>query len=327
MDVVATLWDFIWTHKSMTGMGISFILALSLTGMAADKLRENGYVVRDMHKKGKPMVPHMGGVVILATALVGMAFIIAVFPTAVLTYEILFAIFMFGFFGLMDDLFGFPRWLNLLGPLALSIPVIGLLENGIINFYFFEIDFGWTFYLIIAPLFILTVTNLINLHSGFNGLAMGTAGLVLFSLLFKSHWYGETAYISFAACVMGGLAGFMYYNMYPSKIFEGNVGAFAVGGTIGVVIIFQGYLVTGFVMLIPHIYNFLMDVVDYVWKVDRSDLKFARLRKDGTMKVAGPYTLNYIFPHYLRLTEKQCVIAMWCVTGIFCAIGLLLPPV
>jgi UDP-N-acetylglucosamine--dolichyl-phosphate N-acetylglucosaminephosphotransferase len=323
----AAVWEYITGHMSITGMAISFILSLALTGIAARKLRENGYVVRDMHKRGKPMVPHLGGVVIMATALVGMAAIIALSPRDLLTYEVLFAIFLFGFFGLMDDLFGFPRWLNFIGPLFLAVPVIGLLDSSVIRFWFFRIDFGWMFYLLIAPLFILTVTNLINLHSGFNGLAMGTAAMVLFSLLLKSWLYEDTSFIAFPACILGALAGFMYYNMYPSKIFEGNVGAFAVGGTIGVVIIFQGYLVTGFFMLIPHIYNFLMDIVDYLFKVDRTDLKFARIRPDGTMKVSGPYTLNYILPHYFRLTEKQCVLSMWGLTGVFCVIGLMLPPV
>ena len=51
--------DFFADHMSITGMLISFVLSLLLTGVAARKLLANGFAVRDMYKRELPLVSNL----------------------------------------------------------------------------------------------------------------------------------------------------------------------------------------------------------------------------------------------------------------------------
>jgi UDP-N-acetylglucosamine--dolichyl-phosphate N-acetylglucosaminephosphotransferase len=102
----------------------------------------------------------------------------------------------------------------------------------------------------------------------------------------------------------------------------------ALGATIGAAIVVSGFLVAGFVMLIPHTVNFLLYVYwrvmhrlypeDARWQI----VKFGRVRDDGTLDVPNRLTLKWILPSYFKMTEKQAVLAMYALTIPFCVLGL-----
>jgi UDP-N-acetylglucosamine--dolichyl-phosphate N-acetylglucosaminephosphotransferase len=133
------------------------------------------------------------------------------------------------------------------------------------------------------------------------------------------------------SCMLGATLGFLWYNRYPARILLGNVGSLALGVTIGAAIVVSGFLVAGFVMLIPHTVNFLLYVYwrvmhrlypeDKRWQI----VKFGRVRDDGTLEVPNRLTLKWILPSYIRMTEKQAVLAMYALTIPFCVLGLFIP--
>jgi UDP-N-acetylglucosamine--dolichyl-phosphate N-acetylglucosaminephosphotransferase len=101
------------------------------------------------------------------------------------------------------------------------------------------------------------------------------------------------------------------------------VGSLTVGASLGVMIVMQGFIVSGFIMLIPHTINFLMYVY---WRVKKyPQFKFGKTRDDGTLEVPNNLTLKWVLPYYFRVTEKQSTYAMFAVTAIFCVIGILIP--
>jgi UDP-N-acetylglucosamine--dolichyl-phosphate N-acetylglucosaminephosphotransferase len=88
-------------------------------------------------------------------------------------------------------------------------------------------------------------------------------------------------------------------------------------------IVMQGFIVSGFIMLIPHTINFLMYVY---WRVKKyPQVKFGKTRDDGTLEVPNNLTLKWVLPYYFRVTEKQSTYAMFAVTAVFCVIGILIP--
>ena len=103
------------------------------------------------------------------------------------------------------------------------------------------------------------------------------------------------------------------------------------GATIGSAIIVNGFIVAGFVMLIPHTVNFLMYVY---WRIqnirypeDRKyrTAKFGSLLANGNIEVPNPYTLKWVLPCYYKMNEKQAALAMYAVTIVFCIAGLFVP--
>jgi len=183
----------------------------------------------------------------------------------------------------------------------------------------------------VVPLYILVAANLVNMHSGFNGLASGTSLIILIFLILKSFIVGFSGDIVAIGALTGSLIALWWYNRYPSQIFEGNTGALMIGAAIGIVIIVKGFYITGFIMFIPHTFNFFLYMF---WRIKRlqdpndsryTTVKWGSMRRDGTLKVPNMLTLKWILPYRYKMTEKQSVLAMYLLTIIFCSIALILP--
>jgi UDP-N-acetylglucosamine--dolichyl-phosphate N-acetylglucosaminephosphotransferase len=88
-------------------------------------------------------------------------------------------------------------------------------------------------------------------------------------------------------------------------------------------IVTQGFIISGFIMLIPHTLNFLLYVY---WRVKKYPaVKFGRIRDDGTLEVPNPLTLKWVLPYYFRVSEKQAGYTMFALTGLFCLAGFFVP--
>jgi len=190
----------------------------------------------------------------------------------------------------------------------------------------YVIDLGWVFGLVIAPVYIMVVANLINLHAGYNGLVSGLSWILLVFIGIKSFMLHGLDNMLFFIPVFGALTAFLPYNMYPAKVHDGNIGNFLVGGAIGGLLLVNNMEKFGIFILTPHIINFLMDTWTIVIR-RRKDVKFGRLRKDGTIE--APPTMKYKSLKFLivslfRLTEKQATFLLYIPTIVFGIIGLLI---
>ncbi|CAD6493785.1 MAG: Phospho-N-acetylmuramoyl-pentapeptide-transferase [Candidatus Argoarchaeum ethanivorans] len=318
----------------------SFIMAMVSTPRLIRKLKERGEVVTDYYKCNHNEVPTKGGILIL-----GVVFTILAIVTFIEHFQALdipvhvtgagWAIItvagLFGAFGLVDDFVDVGRPLKIIllfffsfrlifeiGSTMITLPFIGSFDAGI--FYLF----------LITPLYVLVTANLTNMHSGFNGLASGLSAIVIACLLIKFIMAGCAGVLTIG-CLFGATLGFLWYNRYPAKIFWANVGSLSIGAAIGAAIVVSGFLVSGFIMLIPHTINFLMYAYwrvmhklhpeDKRWRL----VKFGKVREDGTLEVPNRLTLKWVPPYYFNMTEKHAVIAMYMVTTIFCVVALFVP--
>ena len=289
-----------------------------------NKLTESGLVGRDYYKKGKVLIPERGGIAILLIALLSFSLNSLFFKFTSTNYVVLIVIALFGIFGILDDMIDIGRVSKLLimyycsYPLiqyathtAVMLPSIGSIELGILYLQF------------IVPTYVLVASNLVNMHSGYNGLASGLSAIVLVTLLIKSMMIGDVENIIAIVAITGALLGYLYYDMYPSRSFWGNVGSLTIGAAIGTIIVIQGFIISGFVMLIPHTVNFLMYVY---WRLRKyPDAKFGQDRGDGILEVPNPLTLKWVLPYYYNVTERQATYAMYLLTMFFCGIALMIP--
>jgi UDP-N-acetylglucosamine--dolichyl-phosphate N-acetylglucosaminephosphotransferase len=191
------------------------------------------------------------------------------------------------------------------------------------------------FYYIIAPVYVMVVANMVNMHSGFNGLQSGLSSIVFFFLLLKSFMVGQIENLTIFAAFFGANLALWTRNRYASSIFEGNIGAMLIGAAMGTFIVFQGFLISGIIMLLPHTVNFLMY---FYWRVQRKichirgtppgeydSFKFGRLRDDGTISVPNRLTLKWLPPYYYPMTERTVVRIMYALTTVTCVIALYVP--
>lgn len=316
-----------------------------------------GWTVRDVYKKGNVFIPTRGGIAILATVLL-------VFSLTTLFYKVVYGqklefenfiiitvIMTYAMFGILDDFIIIRnRWLMIAVPYFFSFPLLLIINSSIVYLPFFEevnfakwgistpfglLSLEFVFAMFVLPLYVLVVANLVNMHSGFNGLQIGLSSILLFFLILKSIIIGKTDNLFPFAVFAGSIFAFWFYNFPTAKVFEGNIGSFAIGSCIGVFIVVQGFYVSGFIMLIPHTINFLMY---FYWRVQRlrdrkkngvgnerewyKTQKFGKIREDSTIEVPNPLTLKWFFPYYFRLTEIQAVLIMYGLTIVFCIASL-----
>lgn len=125
----------------------------------------------------------------------------------------------------------------------------------IINVPFFSvIDLGYWF-IPLAAFFIVGMSNAVNITDGMDGLAAGMLMIALFGFWVLSVTILDTPLSIFLALWLGGLIAFLYFNVYPARLFMGDVGAVSFGATFAVVALLLGKVVAAIIIGSPFILN------------------------------------------------------------------------
>ncbi|VVB95766.1 Phospho-N-acetylmuramoyl-pentapeptide-transferase [uncultured archaeon] len=303
---------------------VPFLIILTTTPYLIRKLTNKGLVVRDYYKKGNKMVPTGGGIAIMLAVLFSISINSLFYKFEPTNFVALNVIMLFGLFGILDDMIDIGRPAKLVLMYYCSYPLMQYAIHSQILFPLLgQVELGILYSQLIIPTFVLVTANLVNMHSGFNGMSSGLSVIILISLIIKSLMTGNINNIVAIVAVTGATLGFYLFERYPSRIFWGNVGSLTVGAAIGVMIVLQGFIVSGFIMLLPHTINFLMYVY---WRIKKyPQVKFGKVRDDGTLEVPNNLTLKWVLPYYKRATEKQATYAMYALTAIFSGIGIMMP--
>jgi phospho-N-acetylmuramoyl-pentapeptide-transferase len=171
---------------------------------------------------------------------------------------IFFTFLSFGFLGLYDDIKKFFR-LEQKGVFGLRMKHKLLLQIGLaticsIMLYYqlgisiLNIPFIGTFelglwYLPFAVITIVAFANAVNVTDGLDGLASGALMISLFGLWFLSSSILDIPLSIFLALWIGALISFLYFNVFPARIFMGDVGSLAFGATLAVVGLLLGKVI------------------------------------------------------------------------------------
>ena len=137
-----------------------------------------------------------------------------------------------GFFGLRMRHKLVIQWI-----LALIIAFLMYLNLGIDILYvpFFQtFNLGWVF-IPFAATTIVAFANAVNITDGLDGLASGVLMIALFAFWFLSASILDTPLSFFLALWIGSIIAFLYFNVYPARIWLGDVGALSFGATFAVV--------------------------------------------------------------------------------------------
>lgn len=137
--------------------------------------------------------------------------------------------------------------------------------------------------LVFMYLVLVGATNAVNLTDGLDGLAVGCASSVIGVYLVFAYIAGNfilAEYLKvpniqgahelavFCGCLLGACLGFLWWNAYPAKVFMGDTGSLALGGSIAMVAILIKQeitlLIVGFVFVVEAASS-LMQIYWYKW--------------------------------------------------------------
>lgn len=152
---------------------------------------------------------------------------------------------IFGFIGFLDDYIKDVKKRNLglnakqklimqfftAVAYLLSVYLAGDTSTTVIFPFFGQLDLGF-FYYVIMILFILFLSNAVNLTDGIDGLAASVTFLVCISVLIMSGVLRLLGIGVYASALAGGLLGFLIYNFHPAKVFMGDTGSMFLGGSV-----------------------------------------------------------------------------------------------
>ncbi len=93
---------------------------------------------------------------------------------------------------------------------------------------------GWL-YIPLSTLVIVSFANAVNITDGLDGLASGVLMICLFAFWVLSASILDTPLSFFLALWLGSLIAFLYFNVYPARVWLGDVGALSFGATLAVV--------------------------------------------------------------------------------------------
>jgi len=137
-----------------------------------------------------------------------------------------------GFFGLRLRHKFFIQWV-----LGFTIAVLLFKNLGIdfINIPFVGIVKLGFWYIPFAAFIIVAFANAFNITDGLDGLASGLLVICLFAFWILSSQSLDTSLSIFIALFLGALLAFLYFNVYPARIWLGDVGALSFGATLGLI--------------------------------------------------------------------------------------------
>jgi phospho-N-acetylmuramoyl-pentapeptide-transferase len=284
------IFSFIFTSVAIVPF-IDFLYRLRFTRRDERSLVQKGdtEAFRKLHEEHSKKVgtPIGGGILIIASVVflymvlmpiisrMGV-YITTVFPLKDEVNIIFFTFVSFGLLGLYDDLvkmFGFTKS-GFFGlrvrhkfliqiALAFAVSLMMYLNLKIDIFYIpylGVLKLGW-WYVPLSTFIIVSFTNAFDITDGLDGLSCGVLLVCLLVFWAMSVASLDTPLSVFVALWIGALIAFLYFNVYPARIWLGNAGGLAFGATLAVVGLLLGkavaLVVIGGIFMVELLSSFL----------------------------------------------------------------------
>ncbi|MCH4984867.1 undecaprenyl/decaprenyl-phosphate alpha-N-acetylglucosaminyl 1-phosphate transferase [Macrococcoides goetzii] len=266
---------------------------------------------RKVHTKP---VSVLGGVVILISFLIGIWIGHPVEPEI---KPIIIGAVLINMLGIIDDLFDLSAIVKLIGQIGVALIVVmhGITLDLITLPFGVVIEFGYLS-IPMTILWIVAVTNAINLVDGLDGLAAGVSMIALGTIGFIAILQQNIFIMMLCSVLIGSLIGFLRYNFYPAKIFLGDNGALMLGFIIGVLSLLGFKNIT----LISLFFPIIILAVPFI------DMSFAMIRRYRQGKPIMQADKSHLHHKLLGLgyTHAQTVILIYSIAILFSIASIIL---
>ena len=208
-------------------------------------------VPKDDRRVHKTPIPRLGGLAIF------LGFVISVVCFAHINRQIqgiLLGSVVVVIVGVIDDIVTLRAWQKFLLQIAAALIAVyhGVVVEVVSNPNVFSAENVWFLGKLSIPLTILwivAVTNAVNLIDGLDGLAVGVSTISAIIMLIIAILLSNGNIAIILAALAGACIGFMPYNLNPAKIFMGDTGALLLGyllSTLSIVGLFKFYAIISF---------------------------------------------------------------------------------
>ena len=210
-------------------------------------------IPREARRMHDHPIPRMGGLAIF------IGFLLTTLLFAELdrqTQGILLGAIVITVVGIIDDLLALKAWVKFVGQILAA--GIAVYFGVTIRFFMNPVSFiGADFIslqalsLPITMVWIIGVTNAVNLIDGLDGLACGVSAIAAMTMFVVALMVSQFGMAVMLAALLGACVGFLPYNRNPAKIFMGDTGAMLLGyllATTSAAGLFKFYAVVTFVV-------------------------------------------------------------------------------
>jgi len=168
------------------------------------------------------------------------------------------------------------------------------------------------FYIPIAVLVIVGMSNAVNFTDGLDGLAGLIAATAFAAYGFVAVIQGQVYLARFCFSLVGALFGFLWFNVHPARLFMGDTGSLALGATLGVVALMTGqWLIIPLLAVIP-VSEALSVVIQVLY-----------FRATGGKRFFRMAPLHHHF-ELIGWSETQVVQRFWLISLVFTMLGVAL---
>lgn len=235
-------------------LSIAFIIALLATLVLTYPIKKLaikwGAIDLPNHRKiHTKITPRLGGLAIFLGAFLGALYLQ---PHHEHLPEIFLGAIVIVITGALDDRYSIRPVIKLTGQLIAASFLIssGLIIERITLPFFGMVDLGFISVLV-TVLWVVGITNAINLIDGLDGLATGVTTIALASMFIMAIIDVQIMAAYLSIVLIGANLGFLYHNFYPAKIYMGDTGSNFLGYMIAVVSIlglFKNIALFGFII-------------------------------------------------------------------------------
>lgn len=266
---------------------------------------------RKIHKK---VTPRAGGLAIFFGAALGLFYLQ---PEHIHLLEIALGAVVIIITGLLDDRYDIRPVIKLSGQTIAATFLIssGLIIERVTLPFIGMVDLG-VFSVLITILWVVGITNAINLIDGLDGLATGVSTIALTTMFIMAIVDLQIFAAYLAIVLIGANLGFLYHNFYPAKIYMGDTGSNFLGYMIAVISmlgLFKNIAILGFI--IPVI----------ILAVPIFDTLFAIIRRASNNQKITMADNKHIHYQLIRsgLSHRQAVIIIYLFSAVFGALAII----
>lgn len=310
LDLSSTAWKNI-----LLALGVAFVITFIVTPVVKSFAVQVGAIDipdKKRHIHSHP-IPRMGGLAIF------IGFLLSVLLFAKITVQvrgILLGAILIAVVGAIDDIVNLNAWLKF--GVQIIAAVIAVLSGIIISVVTnpLEITNHQAVAIGVAAvpvtiLWIVAVTNSVNLIDGLDGLACGVSAIASLTMLIVSMLVStsNSNVATILAALCGACLGFIPYNINPAKIFMGDTGALLLGyilATASVIGMFKFYAIV----------TFLLPVLALAVPLSDTVTSFFRRILHGK----SPFTADRGHFHHklldMGLNQKQAVAVLYAVSAV-----------
>ena len=250
--------------------------------------------------------PRMGGLAIYA------GFVLAVLASIHINHEIM-GLLLGGtvilIVGIIDDLMQLPAKVKLLGQIiAACVLILFDIRIDWITNPFGEMIYVNYFSIPLTILWVVSLTNTVNLIDGLDGLAAGVSTIASLTILMVAVQQNFWVVAILTAALAGSALGFLQHNFNPAKIFMGDTGSMFLGYMLAAISVIGTVKSAATIALVVPIVALGLPIMDTAFAIIRRYMSGRPIFKPDK---------GHLHHRLLDMgmTQKQAVLLMYVISG------------